>query len=108
MITPGRSRTCTCAITLLSACYYERLGCCDASWDQFHAPQLCAFGHRNCALVKQQTGLGTGVSSHTTKALPRPAASGRPFNAHFVDVSHEAGLRESVIYGGTQSKKYIL
>jgi enediyne biosynthesis protein E4 len=49
-----------------------------------------------------------GVSSHTTKALPRPAASGRPFNAHFVDVSHEAGLRESVIYGGTQSKKYIL
>ena len=49
-----------------------------------------------------------GVSPHTAKALPRPAASGRPFNAHFVDVAHEAGLREPVIYGGAQSKKYIV
>jgi len=49
-----------------------------------------------------------GVSPHTTKALPRPTSSGRHFNAHFVDVAHEAGLREPVIYGGTQSKKYIV
>src|SRR5205823_8501927 len=52
--------------------------------------------------------LGQGVSTHTAKPLPRAAPSGRPFHAYFVDVATQAGLRESVIYGGTQSKKYIL
>src|SRR5205085_11171221 len=49
-----------------------------------------------------------GVASHTAKSLPRPAFSGRPFNAHFVDVAREAGLHAPVIYGGVEQKKYIL
>ena len=49
-----------------------------------------------------------GVSTHTTKPLARPAPSGRPFNARFVDVAAAAGLREPVVYGGVESKKYIL
>src|SRR3984893_14868561 len=49
-----------------------------------------------------------GVSTHTAKPLPRPAASGRPFNAHFVDVAAAAGLRAPVIYGDTEIKKYIV
>ena len=49
-----------------------------------------------------------GVAAHTVKPLPRPAPSGRPFNAHFVDVAASAGLHEPVIYGGVESKKYIL
>jgi hypothetical protein len=52
--------------------------------------------------------LGQGVSTHTTKPVARPAPSGRPFHAHFVDVAHSAGLRAPVIYGGVDSKKYIL
>jgi hypothetical protein len=52
--------------------------------------------------------LAQGVSPHTTKPMMRPAASGRPFNAHFVDVAHPAGLRDTVIYGGIETKKYIL
>src|SRR5215467_9086127 len=52
--------------------------------------------------------LGQGVSTHTAKPLARQAPSGRPFNARFVDVAAEAGLREPVIYGGVESKKYIL
>src|SRR5258708_12062448 len=52
--------------------------------------------------------LGQGVSPHIAKSLPRPAPSGRPFNAHFVDVGNEAGLRAPVIYGGVESKKYIV
>ena len=52
--------------------------------------------------------LGQGVSTHTAKPLARPAPSGRPFNARFVDVAADAGLREPVIYGGVESKKYIL
>ena len=52
--------------------------------------------------------LAQGVSPHTTKPMMRPAASGRPFNAHFVDVAHPAGLRDTVIYGGMETKKYIL
>lgn len=52
--------------------------------------------------------LGQGVASHTTKPLPRPAASGRTFNAHFVDVADTAGLHAPVIYGGINTNKYIL
>jgi hypothetical protein len=52
--------------------------------------------------------LAQGVSQHTTKPMARPAPSGRPFNAHFVDVASTAGLHEPVIYGGVESKKYIL
>jgi enediyne biosynthesis protein E4 len=52
--------------------------------------------------------LAQGMSRHTAKAAPRPLPSGRPFDAHFVDVAFEAGLRSPVIYGGVTSKKYIL
>jgi len=40
--------------------------------------------------------------------MARPAPSGRPFHAHFVDVAATAGLTAPVIYGGVDSKKYIL
>src|SRR5712691_4041309 len=52
--------------------------------------------------------LAQGVSTHTAKPLPRQAPSGRPFDAHFVDVASAAGLRAPTIYGGVESKKYIL
>jgi enediyne biosynthesis protein E4 len=52
--------------------------------------------------------LGQGVSTHTTAPMPRPPASGRPFNAHFVDIASSAGLHEPTIYGGIETKKYIL
>jgi len=51
---------------------------------------------------------GQGVAPHTTKPLPKAAPSGRPFNARFEDVAHEAGLREPVIYGGVDTKKFIV
>ncbi len=52
--------------------------------------------------------LGQGVSTHTVKPLPRPAPSGRPFNASFVDVAAAAGLRAPIIYGDLEIKKYIV
>ena len=52
--------------------------------------------------------LAQGVAEHTVKPVSRPAPSGRPFNAHFVDVASSAGLHAPVIYGGVESKKYIL
>src|SRR2546421_142727 len=52
--------------------------------------------------------LAQGVSTHTAKPLPRQAPSGRPFNAYFVDVASAAGLHAPTIYGGVESKKYIL
>ncbi len=52
--------------------------------------------------------LGQGMSSHTAKAQPKPAPSGRPFNAQFTDVARDAGLLESVIYGNVDYKDYIL
>jgi enediyne biosynthesis protein E4 len=52
--------------------------------------------------------LAQGVATHTAKPLARSAPSGRPFNAHFVDVAASAGLTTPTIYGGVESKKYIL
>src|SRR5437016_9221112 len=52
--------------------------------------------------------LAQGVSAHKAQSTARPPASGRPFNAHFVDVASAAGLRAPVIYGGVENKKYIL
>ena len=52
--------------------------------------------------------LAQGVSTHTAKPVPRQAPSGRPFDAHFVDVASAAGLHAPTIYGGVESKKYIL
>ena len=49
-----------------------------------------------------------GMGGHTVKPMPRGAPSGRPFNAHFVDVAADAGLRMPVIYGGEEAKKYIV
>ncbi|HXY04754.1 MAG TPA: CRTAC1 family protein [Terriglobales bacterium] len=62
----------------------------------------------SAALAATPRLLAQGVATHTVKPLARAAPSGRPFYAHFVDVAQAAGLREPVIYGGVDSKKYIL
>src|SRR5229473_2346414 len=49
-----------------------------------------------------------GISSRGVKAMPRGKPSGLPFNAHFVDIAEQAGLRQPVIYGGVDHKQYIL
>jgi enediyne biosynthesis protein E4 len=51
---------------------------------------------------------GQGVSTHSAKPLPRAAPSGRPFNAHFIDVARQAGLRETIVYGSILTPKYIV
>ena len=52
--------------------------------------------------------LGQGVAPRSVKPQAKPAPSGRPFDAHFVDVAHEAGLISPVVYGNAESKDYIL
>jgi enediyne biosynthesis protein E4 len=49
-----------------------------------------------------------GVSTHTAKAQPKSAPSGRPFNAHFTDIAAAAGLTAPVIYGNPTNNDYIL
>ena len=61
---------------------------------------LCALAQR--ALSQQ------GVASRDLKAQAAPPPSGRPFNAHFADIAEAAGLNSPVIYGGVDTKKYIL
>ena len=62
-----------------------------------------------CASAQQLLGQEQqGMASRNITAQPKPAPSGRPFNAHFTDVAHAAGLRAPVIYGGVNTKKYIL
>jgi hypothetical protein len=52
--------------------------------------------------------LGQGVASRNVKAQAKLAPSGRPFDAHFIDVAREAGLIAPVIYGTADHKDYIL
>lgn len=49
-----------------------------------------------------------GVATRGVKPAPRGKPSGLPFHARFVDVAAEAGLRHPTIYGGVNSKPYIL
>jgi hypothetical protein len=51
---------------------------------------------------------GQGVSSRGVKPQPRGKPSGRPFLARFTDVAKQAGLTEPVVYGGLDSKSYIV
>jgi hypothetical protein len=48
------------------------------------------------------------MGGHTAKPAPRAAPSGRPFNAHFVDIAADAGLHAPVIYGDEGMAKYIV
>ena len=49
-----------------------------------------------------------GISSRGVKPQPRGKPSGRPFLARFTDVAAEAGLTQPIIYGGVDSKSYII
>jgi hypothetical protein len=49
-----------------------------------------------------------GISSRGMKPQPRGKPSGRPFLAHFTDVAKQAGLSESIVYGGVDTKNYIV
>jgi hypothetical protein len=51
---------------------------------------------------------GQGVAPRSVRPEAKPAASGRPFAAHYIDVAREAGLTAPVIYGNPDSKDYIL
>ena len=59
-----------------------------------------------CASAQQV--LGQGIAARDVKAQPKPSASGRPFNARFSDVAKAAGLHAPVVYGGVDTKKYIM
>jgi hypothetical protein len=61
-----------------------------------------------CAATERLLGQNPGIATRDVKAQAKPSPSGRPFEAHFTDVAHQAGLRSPIIYGGVDAKKYIL
>ena len=61
-----------------------------------------------CASAQRLLGQEQGIATRDIAAQPKPAPSGRPFYAHFTDVAKEAGLHAPIIYGGIESKKYIM
>jgi enediyne biosynthesis protein E4 len=52
--------------------------------------------------------LGQGISSRGVKAQPRGKPSGRPFLSRLTDIGKQAGLIHPVVYGGVDSKSYII
>jgi enediyne biosynthesis protein E4 len=59
-------------------------------------------------LASAAPAFGQGISTRSVKPQPRGKPSGRPFLARFTDVAKEAGLTEPTIYGGIDSKGYII
>jgi enediyne biosynthesis protein E4 len=51
---------------------------------------------------------GQGISSRGVKAQPRGKPSGHPFPSRLTDVAKQAGLTHPVVYGGVDTKHYIL
>jgi hypothetical protein len=51
---------------------------------------------------------GQGVATRSVKPQPRGQPSGRPFGARFTDVAAQAGLTHPIVYGGVDSKSYII
>ena len=70
-------------------------------------PPFVRSASRSAASAQQMFGQ-QGIATRDVKAQAKPAPSGRPFNAHFTDVAKAAGLHAPVIYGGVDSKKYII
>jgi hypothetical protein len=60
------------------------------------------------SLIPSRLMFAQGISSRGVKAQPRGKPSGRPFLAHFIDVAKEAGLKEPIVYGGLDTKNYIV
>ena len=54
------------------------------------------------------TAFAQGVSTRAVRPQPRGKPSGLPFPARFTDVAREAGLTQPAIYGGVESKRYIV
>lgn len=52
--------------------------------------------------------LGQGVSSRGVRPTARARPSGLPFHSRLTDIAKEAGLTEPIVYGGVETKKYIL
>ena len=69
---------------------------------------LCSSVFGSSVLATAPRLLAQGVAAHIVKPVARPAPSGRPFYAHFVDVAASAGLQAPIVYGGVENKKYIL
>ncbi|HEX4770116.1 MAG TPA: CRTAC1 family protein [Bryobacteraceae bacterium] len=51
---------------------------------------------------------GQGSASRNIRPTPRSKPSGIPFNAHFIDVAAQAGLRYPTVYGPPDHKDYII
>src|SRR5947209_6453321 len=51
---------------------------------------------------------GQGIASRGVKAQPRGKPSGRPFLSSMTDVAKQAGLTQPIVYGGVDSKSYIV
>jgi hypothetical protein len=51
---------------------------------------------------------GQAIATRNLKPQAPPPSSGRPFNAKFIDIAQSAGLRAPIIYGGINTKKYIV
>ena len=60
------------------------------------------------AAASAPSAFGQGVSSRGVRPQPRGKPSGRPFQSRLTDVADKAGLTQPIVYGGLDSKSYII
>jgi hypothetical protein len=61
-----------------------------------------------CFLTRPSVVCAQGISSRGVKPQPRGKPSGRPFQARFTDVARQSGLTSPIVYGGLETKSYII
>ena len=60
------------------------------------------------SMLASASGVLAQVAPREIKPQAKPTPSGRPFDTHFVDIAHEAGLIQPVICGDPDNTEYIL
>jgi len=60
------------------------------------------------AAASAPSAFGQGVSSRGVRPQPRGKPSGRPFLSRLTDVADKAGLTRPTVYGGPETKSYII
>ena len=60
------------------------------------------------ALLASMGSARQGVAPRTVKPQPRGRPSGRPFPSRFTDIAAQAGLIHPTVYGGVDTKRFII
>jgi hypothetical protein len=89
-------------------CCKQKVGTCRSVADQTHDPPASLVAVRPGQFPWPRAAIRRHGVARASSQLPFGKPSGRPWDARFVDVAQQAGLRSPVIYGSPDHNDYVL